>query len=143
MPTAETFTFDLAGIDAESAQPIKDLRDIAQLDTMVTVVDSSVFDKFFNEKSLASDKFEDIAQADTRQIFHLLTQQIEFANVILLNKIDLISRNDIDRIKRTIRQFNSKAEIYETTNSKIDLTKVINTGKFDFKDAESFNNWLV
>jgi G3E family GTPase len=89
---------------------------------MVTVVDCSVFDKFFNTKDLASDKFEDIDQSDTRQIFHLLTQQIEFANVILLNKIDLVSSKDIDRIKRTIRQFNTKADIFETTNSKVDLT---------------------
>ena len=99
----------------------------------MTVVDVSNFDHYFNSTDIASDKFDDIDTDDIRQIFHLLNQQIEFADVILMNKCDLITNEDLERIKRIIRQFNSKAEIITTVNSFVDLRKVINTGKFDFE----------
>ena len=69
------------------------------LDTCVTVVDCGNFDHFFNSKELASDQFKDIHESDTRQIFNLLNQQIEFADVILMNKIDLVTESDKNRIK--------------------------------------------
>ena len=133
LATAETFTFDLAGFDTQKSQATQELKDIAQLDTCVTVVDVSNFDHYFNSTEIASDKFDDIDTDDIRQIFHLLNQQIEFADVILMNKCDLITNEDLERIKRIIRQFNSKAEIITTVNSFVDLRKVINTGKFDFE----------
>ena len=133
LATAETFTFDLAGFDTQKSKATQELKDIAQLDTCVTVVDVSNFDHYFNSTDIASDKFDDIDTDDIRQIFHLLNQQIEFADVILMNKCDLITNEDLERIKRIIRQFNSKAEIITTVNSFVDLRKVINTGKFDFE----------
>lgn len=81
----------MAGLDAETSKGVQELKDLAQLDTTVTVVDCSNFDKYFTSHELASDKFSDMDPNDTRQIFHLLSQQIEFADVILMNKIDLVT----------------------------------------------------
>ena len=74
LATAETFTFDLAGLDPETSKGVKELRDLAELDTCVTVVDCGNFDHYFNSQDLASDEFKDIHTNDTRQIFHLLSQ---------------------------------------------------------------------
>jgi len=65
----------------------------------------------------------------------LFTEQIEFADVILLNKCDLVTKADLKRIKGIIRQFNQRADVVETTKSKVDLKEVLNTGKFDFDEA--------
>ena len=66
LATAETFTFDLAGLDPETSKGVQELRDLAQLDTCVTVVDVSNFDFYFSSEDLASDKFHDIHPNDTR-----------------------------------------------------------------------------
>lgn len=66
LATAETFTFDLAGFDTEQSQGVQDLKDLAQLDTCVTVVDCSNFDYYFNSQDLASDRFRDMDSNDTR-----------------------------------------------------------------------------
>ena len=71
-----------------------------------------------------------------------MCDQIEFANVILLNKTDLVTDKEKEEIKNTIKQFNQKAEIIETIKSKVDLDKVINTSKFNFEEAQSNLKWL-
>lgn len=75
-------------------------------------------------------------------MFHLLTEQIEFANIILLNKCDLVSELEKSEIKKAIRSLNDKALIMETVKSEVDLTKVINTGMFNFEEAEAMSKWL-
>ena len=142
MQVAETFTFDLAGLDPSISKGARDLKELSVLDTCVTVVDSSSFDKYFNSRELASDEFTDIEKEDTRSIFHLFTEQIEFADVILLNKCDLVTKADLKRIKGVIRQFNQRADVVETTKSKVDLREVLNTGKFDFDEAANHKQWL-
>ena len=71
---AETFTFDLAGLDPSISKGASDLKELSKLDTCVTVVDSSSFDKYINSRDLASDKFSDIEKMDTRSIFHLFIE---------------------------------------------------------------------
>ena len=87
--------------------------------------------------------FTDVDEADGRSIVQLLVDQIEFADVILLNKCDLVTEEIKAEVKNTIRQLNSIAEIIETTRSDVDLDKVINTGKFDFTEAATHAKWLA
>lgn len=142
MQVAETFTFDLAGIDPSVSQGATELRELSKLDTCVTVVDCSNFFQYFNSREIASEMFTDVDQADDRSIFQLMVDQIEFANVILLNKCDLVTDKEKAEVKNTILQFNSKATIIETIKSNVDLTQVINTGKFNFEEAEMNSKWL-
>ena len=142
MQVAETFTFDLAGIDPSVSQGATELRELSRLDTCVTVVDCSSFFKYFNSREIASEMFTDVDQADDRSIFQLHVDQIEFANVILLNKCDLVTEKEKQEVKNTILQFNSKATIIETIKSNVDLNEVINTGKFNFEEAELNSKWL-
>ena len=88
----------------------------------------------------ADDK--DIGIAEERTIFQILCDQIEFANVILLNKSDLLSEEENRDIKYIIKQFNKGAEIIETVHAKLDLSKVLNTSKFIFEEAEANIKWL-
>ena len=142
MQVAETFTFDLPLLDPSISQATTELKELSELDTCVTVVDCSNFYTYFNSREIASEIFNDVDQADDRSIFQLMCDQIEFANVILLNKTDLVTDKEKEEVKNTIKQFNQKAEIIETIKSKVDLDKVINTGKFNFEEAEANSKWL-
>ena len=129
LPVAETFTFtDESG---------EGLSCFTNLDTMVTVIDGYNFIKDYKNKSIQNSigtmdtlKTRDmgVSKEDTRSIVHLLTDQIEFANVILINKTDLISKEQISKLKVVIHQLNPEAKIYETTRSNIPIEKVLNTG---------------
>ena len=144
MQVAELFTFPLKEIDPTISDEIIDLNSVSQLDTCVTVVDCSTFENFFLSREIAAEAFKDEGgeEADSRSVFHLLAEQIEFANVILLNKCDLVSEQQKNEVKRILQTFNEKAEILETIKSEIDLTKILNTGKFDFEEAETNSKWL-
>lgn len=94
---------------------------------------------YFNTTDLASDRFEgkdEIEEDDDRMIISLLIDQVEFANVILLNKVDLCSQDQVANVKSTISKLNKKATIIETHKSVVDLNLVINTNKFDFDSME-------
>jgi G3E family GTPase len=133
LPVAETFTFD-----DESGEI---LSDFAKLDTMVTVVDAANFLENFNSsKSLAEMQLTD--EEDQRDLANLLTDQVEFANIILLNKTDLIQAQQKEQIYAMIKALNPNAEIIETQFGKVDLSKVLNTGKFDLQKAEQNDMWL-
>jgi len=140
MQVAETFTFTMDPTDPESGNA---LRELSVLDTCVTVVDASTFTSYFESHDIASEKFTDVDEADDRTIVQLLIDQVEFSNVILLNKCDLVSEEVKNKVKHTIRTLNQKAEIIETVKSEIDLTKVLNTGMFNFEDAEANSKWLA
>ena len=134
LPVAETFTFE----DENG----KTLMDIARLDTMVTVVDTKHFLlNYQNEKSLA-DENVGLSGEDTRTIVHLLTDQIEFADVILLSKVDLTPKEEIAKIKAIINTLNPGAKIYEIEKGKIELDKIINTNLFTLENASSNAGWL-
>lgn len=134
MQVAETFTFDDASGDI--------LKDFAKLDTMVTVVDAVNFLANWNSRETLTDRGESLGEADERDIVNLLADQIEFANVIVLNKVNEVSIEDIRTIRSIIASLNSEAEVLETNYSQVPLSKIINTGLFDFEKAAQAPLWL-
>ena len=134
LPVAETFTFPM---EDETS-----LSDIAQLDTMVTVVDArNILDKLQTLDTLA-DLEIGVDEEDERSIADLLVDQLEFADVLILNKTDLVSDKDVNRIKALLQRMNPRAKLIQTQYGRIAPTEILNTGRFDFEVAASFDEWL-
>ena len=135
IPVAQTFSF----ISEENGI---DLSRFSYVDTMVTVVDSFNFFKDFGSPEKLSDRNLTNIEGDHRTIVNLLTDQIEFANVIILNKSDLVTKDEISILNTIIKKLNPSAKIIESTFSKIDINEIINTGQFNFEEAEQSAGWL-
>ena len=135
VPVAQTFSF----VDEENDI---DLSKFSYVDTMVTVVDAfNFFNDFGSPETLIDRKITDI-EGDDRTIVNLLVDQIEFANVILLNKTDLVSKEHIGILKAAIKKLNSSAHIIETSYSRVETSKILNTGLFNFEEAEQSAGWI-
>lgn len=134
MPVAETFTFT----DEEG----RSLGDVAEIDTMVTVVDAFNFLRDYQSDESLRERGEVAGKEDERTIVDLLTDQIEFADVVLLNKIDLVSPAERHALHGMIRALNPQARIHETENSGIPLASVMGTGLYDLKRSEKRPGWL-
>ena len=135
VPVAQTFSF----VDEENDI---DLSQFSYVDTMVTVVDSfNFFKDFGSPETLIDRKLTDI-EDDMRTIVNLLTDQIEFANLILLNKTDLVTNEHLGILKAAIKKLNPSAKIIETNYSKIDPKEILNTGLFNFEEAEQSAGWI-
>lgn len=136
LPVAQTFTYrdDQLGID---------LGAFSTLDTLVTVVDAFNFHRDYNSRKLLQDEGLTDDEADTRTIVNLLIEQIEFANVIILNKCDLISDEQKHALKAIMRKFNADAKIIESTHSKIPLQEILHTGLFDFDKTSQSAGWIA
>jgi len=134
MPVAETFDF----VDEDGFT----LKDLAQLDTMVTVVDTYNFSKDFKSTEILTDREEFLSEEDERPISALLVDQIEFADVIIMNKIDECFSSCVYKTEQIIRSLNASAKIIKTNHSKVDLKEIINTGLFDFEKASQSPLWL-
>lgn len=135
LPVAETFTFrDENGIS---------LSDVAQLDTMVTVVDAVNFSADLDEANSLQSRGESLGEEDERTISDLLVDQVEFADVIILNKIDMITSAERERLENALRQLNRDADIVHSSFSEVPLNKVLNTGLFDFVRAARSPGWLA
>tara|TARA_B110000003_G_scaffold12041_1_gene12092 strand:- start:55 stop:1263 length:1209 start_codon:yes stop_codon:yes gene_type:complete len=135
IPVAQTFSF----IDDENGI---DLSRFSYVDTMVTVVDGFNFFKDFGSPETLIDRDLTNIEGDFRTIVNLLTDQIEFANVIVLNKTDLISKEHLGILKATIKKLNPSAKIIESSYSKIAAKEILNTGLFDFEEAEQSAGWI-
>ena len=134
LPVAETFTFE--DEDGES------LSNFASLDTMVTVVDAlHFFDNLASMESL-KDRGESLGEDDERCIVDLLVDQIEFANIIILNKTDLINKKHRGELKGIIQKLNPTAKIIESSFSKVAPKEILNTRLFDFDEAEQSAGWI-
>jgi G3E family GTPase len=134
MPVAETFTF----VD-ETGQSLSDL---AQLDTMVTVVDGCNFLRDFGSKDGLDDRQIGMSSEDERDVVDLLTDQVEFANVILLNKCDLIDEEEKITVLGFLRNLNPKARVIETKRGCIDPAMILGTGLFSIDEASTQPGWL-
>ena len=134
MPVAETFEFE----DEDGFS----LKDVATLDTMVTVVDTLNFSKDFKSTDVLTDREEFLSEEDERSLSALLVQQVEFADVIILNKISECSEQDIYRVEQIVRSLNAGAKIIKTDYSKVDLKEILNTGLFDFEKASNYPLWM-
>jgi G3E family GTPase len=135
VPIAQTFSY----VDEESGI---DLSKFSSLDTMVTVVDAYNFaEDFGSNETIQERNLNDEDPHDRRTIVNLLTDQIEFANVILLNKTDLLSPSRVKELKAIISKLNPSAKIIESLFSKVDLKEILNTGMFDFETSSSSEIW--
>ena len=134
LPVAETFTFaDENGIS---------LSDVADLDTMVTVVDAVNFLKDFEEAKYLKDKGESLGEDDERSVADLLVDQVEFADLILISKTDLIDDQALKKLVVIIKTLNTKAKIIPIIKGEVQLDEVLNTGLFDFEQAQQAPGWL-
>ena len=135
IPVAQTFSF-------ESEDGAIDLSKFSYVDTMVTVVDAFNFMKDFSSSQFLKDRDLTDIEGDERTIVNLITDQIEFANVIILNKTDLVSQSEVKNLKDIINKLNPKAQVIKTEYSRVDINEVVGTGRFDFEEAESSAGWI-
>lgn len=135
LPVAETFTFaDESGVS---------LSDVSTLDTMVTVVDAVNFLIDYEKAKYLRDTGESLGEEDERSVADLLVDQVEFADVILLSKTDLVNNDDIERLTAILKNLNTRAEIIPIKQGEVDIDAVLNTGLFDFEQAEKAPGWLT
>lgn len=135
IPVAQTFTFK----DEENNI---DLSQFAYIDAMVTVVDAfNFFNDFGSAEKLADRALTDDA-ADTRTIVNLLTDQIEFADILVLNKVDLVDSETLGILRAALKKLNPGARILEARFGQVDPTQLLQTGLFDFEKAESAAGWI-
>ncbi len=134
LPVAETFTFE----DEDGTS----LSHVAQLDTMVTVVDAFNFLNDYQEAKSLNETEESLGEEDERSVSELLVDQIEFANVILLSKTDLISEDQQQQLIGILKSLNADAEVIPIQNGNIPLNRILNTQLFDFETAELAPGWL-
>ena len=134
LPVAETFTFaDENGVS---------LSDVSTLDTMVTVVDAVNFLKDFNEAKYLQEVGESLGEEDERSVADLLVDQVEFADVLLISKTDLVSKEDLDKLKAVLRNLNTHAQVIPISNGKVGVDDILSTGLFDFERAQQAPGWL-
>ncbi|WP_335944976.1 zinc metallochaperone GTPase ZigA [Pseudomonas sp. G166] len=134
LPVAETFTFR----DEEG----RSLADVARLDTMVTVVDGVNFLVDFQAAESLASRGETLGEEDERSITDLLIEQIEFADVILISKIDLISRDEREELIAILQRLNAQAQIIPMVMGQVPLGRILDTGLFDFERAAQAPGWL-
>lgn len=135
VPVAQTFSF----VDEENGI---DLSEFSYIDTMVTVVDAFNFFKDFESPERLLDRDLTDMDGDERTIVDLLTDQVEFANVIILNKADLVTKETLGVLRSTLQKLNPKAKVIESSYSKVSPKEILNTGLFDFEEAEQSAGWL-
>ena len=133
LPVAATFDFR----DAEG----NSLSDVARLDTMVTVVDAVNLLKDYSSHDFLRDRGETMGEEDNRTLVHLLTDQIEFSDVVILNKISDAQVSQVDAARKIIRSLNADAEIIETNYSDVSIDSILNTGLFNFEKAHEHAMW--
>jgi len=133
LPVAATFEF--RDEDGES------LSDVARLDTMVTVVDAVNLLKDYSSHDFLSDRGETLGEEDERTLVHLLTDQIGFADIVVLNKVSAADAGQVDAARKIIRSLNADAKILETDFSQIAPAEILNTGLFDFEKAHEHPMW--
>ena len=134
LPVAETFTFE----DEDGVT----LADVAQLDTMVTVVDAVNFTNDFEEAKYLQEAGESLGEDDERSVADLLIDQVEYADVILISKTDLVDEAAITRLKAILTTLNTRARIIPISQGNIDVKEVLGTGLFDFEQAQLAPGWL-
>jgi G3E family GTPase len=134
VPVAQTFSF----IDEENGI---DLSQFSYIDTMVTVIDCLNFFNDFGTNELLKDRNLSNMEGDYRTIVNLLTDQIEFANVIILNKTDLVDTKTTELLKAAIHKLNPGAKIISSSFGKVAPREILHTGLFDFEEAQNSAGW--
>ncbi|WP_040984219.1 GTP-binding protein [Oceanobacillus jeddahense] len=135
IPVAHTFSYIDETMDI-------DLTKYCRLDTMVTVVDANRFWHDFGSGDSLLDRKQAVSNVDERNIADLLIDQIEFCNVLILNKTDLVKAEDLDKLEKVIRTLQPEAKIIRTQHCNVDLQEIVNTNLFDFEKASESAGWL-
>lgn len=135
VPVAQTFTY----IDEELGI---DLTQKTSLDTLVTVVDGNRFWHDFSSGESLLDRKQGTDEQDTREVVDLLIDQIEFANVIVLNKVDLLNEESAEELKAVLRKLNPEAKVIKSAFSDIPLTSILHTSSFDFEKMSQAAGWI-
>ncbi|MYB33577.1 MAG: GTP-binding protein [Gammaproteobacteria bacterium] len=134
IPVAQTFTFeDEDGIS---------LSQVSRLDTMVTVVDVASFLRDYNAAEALQDRGESLGEDDNRTVTELLIDQIEFADVIVLNKLDLVSGDHALEVKSIVEALNPGAKVLMATHGQVPLEYMLDTGLFDYEKAAASAGWI-
>jgi len=134
LPVAETFTFrDDAGAS---------LADVARLDTMVTVVDALNFLHDYQTADFIQERGQSLGEDDDRTVVDLLTEQVEFCDVIVLNKTDLAGADELAQLRAILRTLNPEAHVVEASFGRVPLVEILDTGRFDFARAQAAPGWL-
>lgn len=135
LPVAETFTFrDEAGAS---------LSDLARLDTMATLVDGYNFLRDYGSTDYLADRGESLGEEDSRTVVNLLVDQVEFCDVIVLNKTDLLDEAELSRLESLLKRLNPRADIVRSQFGQVALERILNTGRFDFAAAANAPGWLA
>ena len=134
MPVA--VTFDLSDEFGHT------LSEVAKIDTMVTVVDAHRFTEDFNSTDLLADRGQETGPDDERTLVDLLVDQVEFANVLLINQTDLVSDEQVQFLTHVLRTLNPEATLVPTQHSEVDLSAIMGTGAFDFEAAQNMPGWV-
>jgi G3E family GTPase len=134
MPVAATFGFR----DENGAS----LDDVARLDTLVTVVDAPSFLDDYGSTDALADRDRAVDDEDERTLVDLLVEQVEFANVVVVNKTDRVDRGELDEVHRVIRCLNQAAEVLDVSWGRAPLDRLLDTGCFDFRAAERYPAWV-
>ncbi|QTF93691.1 zinc metallochaperone GTPase ZigA [Halomonas sp. BM-2019] len=134
LPVAETFTF--------ADEQGQSLSDVARLDTLVTVVDGANFLAQYRQAQSLAEAGESLGEEDERNVADLLVDQIEFCDVLLISKSDLLSAAQLDELTAVLRSLNPEAELIPVTHGRVPLDKVLDTGRFSFERAQQAPGWL-
>ena len=135
LPVAQTFVFeDEFG---------ESLSRVARLDTMVTVVDAANFSNDFAGDDDLQTRGERAGEGDERTVVDLLTDQVEFADVLVLNKTDLVSKKALKEVEAMLKALNPGAALVHAQHARVPLTSILNTGRFDFDRASHSAAWIL
>ncbi|PZE21846.1 GTP-binding protein [Paenibacillus xerothermodurans] len=135
VPVAQTFSY----IDEEQGI---DLTRYCRLDTMVTVVDAYRFWHDFSSGETLVERQQSVGEDDTRDVVDLLISQIEFCDVLVLNKCDLVDENSLSQLEQILRKLQPRAALIRTTNGRVDPRAILNTGLFNFEEASTSAGWM-
>lgn len=135
VPVAQTFVYpdEVSGVQ---------LSDLARLDCMVTVVDANRFWKDFSSGQSLLDRKEALGEEDTREVVDLLIDQVETCDVLLLNKCDLVSEEELAKVEGILRKLQPSAKIIRTVKGQVAPAEILNTGLFDFEKASQSPGWI-
>lgn len=135
VPVAQTFSYidEAMGID---------LTSICRLDTMVTVVDANRFVNDIHSEDLLVDRNQGADVTDERSIADLLIDQVEFCDVLVLNKTDLVTNEALDKLEHILRTLQPDAKMIKTTQAQVDINDILDTGRFDFEKASNSAGWI-
>lgn len=135
LPVAETFSF--------ADEHGRSLGDLAQLDTLVTVVDAAAFLRDYGSADALQDRHLAAGEGDERNVVDLLVDQVEFANVLVLNKTDLVDADELEHLSQLLGRLNPRAKQVRSTFGRVPLDELLNTGLFRLDEAAATPGWLM